>query len=132
MHPIQQGFSGGVPARFKEIYPQANIQMKEYWCGFAPVAQLDPTDPLFMKFGKIFFEEEKKLYGLHGFYATDLFHGDTPISTDSSYLHGVAKAVLKLYRETDKILNTGLCRAGPPTKEIVEATPKDSYYSGFG
>jgi len=126
MHPIQQGFSGGVPARFKEIYPQANIQMKEDWCGFAPVAQLDPTDPLFMKFGKIFFEEEKKLYGLHGFYATDPFHESTPISTDSSYLHGVAKAVLKLYRETDKNFKYWIMQGWTPTKEIVEAIPKDS------
>ncbi|HNY06427.1 MAG TPA: alpha-N-acetylglucosaminidase C-terminal domain-containing protein, partial [Candidatus Egerieousia sp.] len=78
------------------------------------------------KFGKIFFEEEKKLYGLHGFYATDPFHESSPISTDSSYLHGVAKAVLKLYREADKDFKYWIMQGWTPTKEIVEAIPKDS------
>ena len=126
MHPIQQGFAGNVPAFFKEKYPDANIAAKEDWCGFPSVYQLDPTDPLFAEFGKTFFEEQKKLYGLHGFYASDPFHESKPVSTDSSYLAQVANAIMKLNKEADPDFRYWIMQGWTPTKGIVTAIPKDS------
>ena len=126
MHPIQQGFAGNVPAAFKEIYPNANIIAKEDWCGFPPVYQLDPTDSLFLDFGKIFFEEEAKLYGLHGFYAADPFHESEPVSRDSTYLADVAHSIMKLNTIADPDFRFWIMQGWTPTKGIVTAIPKDS------
>ena len=126
MHPIQQGFAGNVPAAFKELYPKATIIAKEDWCGFPPVYQLDPTDSLFLDFGKIFFEEEAKLYGLHGFYAADPFHESSPVSTDSTYLADVAHSIMKLNRMADPGFKYWIMQGWTPTKGIVTAIPKDS------
>jgi alpha-N-acetylglucosaminidase len=63
MTPIQQGFSGHVPRRMKEKFPDAEMKQQPSWCGFPGVMQLDPLDPLFAKFGKAFLEEEIRLYG---------------------------------------------------------------------
>ncbi|MBR5398911.1 MAG: alpha-N-acetylglucosaminidase [Bacteroidales bacterium] len=126
MHPIQQGFAGNVPAAFKDLYPNATIVAKEDWCGFPPVYQLDPTDSLFLDFGKIFFEEEAKLYGLHGFYAADPFHESSPVSTDSVYLADVAHSIMKLNKIADPNFKYWIMQGWTPTKGIVTAIPKDS------
>ena len=126
MHPIQQGFSGTVPARFTKLYPKADIRPKEDWCGFPPVYQLNPTDPLFKEFGKIFFEEEKKLFGLYGYYAADPFHESVPISKDSAYLADVAHAIMAVNREAYPNFKYWIMQGWTPTKGIVTAIPKDS------
>lgn len=124
MQPIQQGYSGCVPVKFKEKYPDAHIEMKESWCGFAPVAQLDPTDPLFQKFGRTFLEEEKLLFGSYGFYATDPFHEGKPISNDSIYLNTVGKSVLKLLKSFDSKAKW-VMQGWSPYESIVKAVPKE-------
>jgi len=123
MQPIQQGYSGCVPVKFKEKYPNAHIEMKEGWCGFAPVAQLDPTDPLFQEFGHTFLEEEKRLFGSYGFYATDPFHEGKPISNDSTYLNTVGKSVLKLLKDFDPKAKW-VMQGWSPHENIVKAVPK--------
>ena len=124
MQPIQQGYSGCVPVKFKEKYPDANIQMKEPWCGFAPVAQLDPTDPLFQSFGRILLEEQDKLFGSYGFYATDPFHEGKPIKDDSTYLASVAHSVLKLFKDFDPEAKW-IMQGWSPREYIVKAIPKE-------
>ena len=126
MHPIQQGFAGNVPAAFKDRYPNAVIAAKEDWCGFPSVYQLDPTDPLFMEFGKVFFNEEKKLYGLYGYYASDPFHESEPISKDSSYLADVAHSIMALNKAVDPNFKYWIMQGWTPTKGIVTAIPKES------
>lgn len=124
MQPIQQGYSGCVPVKFKEKFPQARIELKDGWCGFAPVAQLDPTDPLFYKFGKILLEEQKRLFGDYGFYATDPFHEGKPISTEVSYLNSVAKAVLKLFKDFNPN-SKWIMQGWSPQEHIVKAIPQE-------
>ncbi len=124
MQPIQQGYSGCVPSKFKEMFPEAKIQMKEGWCGFAPVAQLDPTDPLFHQFGKILLDEQHKLFGSHGFYATDPFHeGEPPLNT-KEYLEAVAAAVLGLFKEHDPNA-VWVMQGWSPREDIVKAVPME-------
>lgn len=99
MQPIQQGFSGYVPRNFKEKFPHAVIHMKKGWCGYPSTAQLDPTDPLFKRFGAAFLEEEKKLFGAHGHYASDPFHESYPPVTTPEYLHQVGDVIYNMFQE---------------------------------
>jgi alpha-N-acetylglucosaminidase len=101
MTPIQQGFSGHVPVAFQQKFPQANIAMKPGWCGFPGTAQLDPLDPLFARFGRIFLEEEQKLFGLGGYYAADPFHESSPPRPGNKYLTEVGKAIHRLFDSVD-------------------------------
>ena len=78
MQPIQQGFSGYVPRELKDKYPTANINQQRSWCGFKGAAQLDPTDSLFTRMGRVFLEEQARLFGAHGVYAADPFHESAP------------------------------------------------------
>lgn len=101
MQPIQQGFSGYVPRELIEKYKGAKIRLQPSWCNFKGVAQLDPTDPLFTTFGKIFLEEEKKLFGAHGVYAADPFHESSPPIQTKEYLSKVGHTIYQLFKQFD-------------------------------
>lgn len=106
MMPIQQGFSGYVPRIFTEKFPDAVIRIRPDWCGWPGVAQLDPTDPLFRKFGKLFIEEQIRLFGGYGYYAADPFHEsappkDIPVTEIRSYLNEVGTAVYETIQSAD-------------------------------
>lgn len=128
MKPIQQGFSGNVPLIFREKFPSAKINQQPKWCNFPGVAQLDPMDPLFMKFGKIFMEEEARLFGLGGYYAADPFHESSPppdITKEQlpEYMHNVGSNISKLLTETDPNA-IWVMQSWSIRKEIVDAVPK--------
>ena len=124
MHPIQQGFSGCVSTLFKEKYPQSNIMLKKPWYGMSATAQIDPLDPLFSKLGKKFMEVEKRLFGLHGFYAADPFHESVPPVDGEDYLHKVGETISGLYADLDPGY-TWVMQAWSLRKNIVEVVPKD-------
>lgn len=123
MNPIQQGFTGCVPREFMKKFPQANILQEGKWCGFEGTAQLDPLDPLFKKFGRIFFEEEQKLFGLHGTYAADPFHEGHPPKEDKEYLNAVGNEVYSLMKEFDKDALWAM-QAWSIRKDIATVAPK--------
>lgn len=123
MQPIQQGFSGYVPRELKNKYPTAKIQQQPSWCGFKGVAQLDPTDPLFLSFGKTFLEEEKKLYGAHGVYAADPFHESAPPVNTPEYLSAVGKSIHQLFKDFDPNAIWAM-QAWDLREPIVKAVPK--------
>lgn len=125
MTPIQQGFSGYVPRELKEKYPDAKIKLQHSWCGFKGAAQLDPTDPLFEKLGKAFLEEEKKLFGAHGYYAADPFHESSPPDKSPDYLANVGKAVNAIFKEHDPKA-TWVMQAWSLYEPIIKAVDKDS------
>lgn len=101
MFPIQQGYSGHLPMILKETFPDAKIQAKAAWCDFPPTAQLDPTDPLFKKIGRIFLEQQDRLFGSHHFYACDPFHEGVPPKRRPGYLKKVGRVIREVYREFD-------------------------------
>lgn len=123
MHPIQQGFSGYVPREMIEKFPDAKISRRGKWCGFQGAAQLDPTDPLFQKFGMSFLEEEKKLYGAHGFYAADPFHEGKPPVDTPEYLGEVGKAIHTLFKSFDPDAIWAM-QSWSLREPIVKAVPK--------
>jgi len=124
MKPIQQGFSGYVPREFIKKFPDAKIKQGHDWCSFRATAQLDPLDPLFEKFGNVFLEEEKKLFGAHGYYAADPFHEGAPPVDTKEYLNAVGVAISKIISSFDSSAKW-VMQAWSIRKDIATAVPKD-------
>ncbi len=124
MKPIQQGFSGYVPNFFIEKFKEANIKQKQGWFGFGKSSQLDPLDPFFDRFGRVFLEEQAKLFGKHGYYAADPFHEGQPPQNDKKYLNAVGTAISKLFTSYDP-KSVWVIQAWSIRKDIVELVPKE-------
>lgn len=124
MYPIQQGFSGHVPALLKEKYPHAKILMQRGWCLYPKTAQLDPLDPLFSEFGTVYLHKMKELFGNHHFIACDPFHEGTPPKSGKAYLHEVGRAIDRLYKNFDSE-SVWVMQAWTMREHIVKAVPKN-------
>lgn len=124
MTPIQQGFSGYVPRLLKQKFPEAEMKQQPGWCGFPGVMQLDPLDPLFVKFGKAFIEQEIRLYGTSHVYAADPFHESAPPKPGAEYLRQVGDAISKLFVEVDPKALWAM-QAWSIRKDIANAVPND-------
>lgn len=121
MYPIQQGFSGHVPALLKEKYPHAKILMQRGWCLYPKTAQLDP---LFSEFGTVYLHKMKELFGNHHFIACDPFHEGTPPKSGKAYLHEVGRAIDRLYKNFDSE-SVWVMQAWTMREHIVKAVPKN-------
>lgn len=124
MFPIQQGFSGHVPALLKKKYPKAKILMQRGWCRYPRTAQLDPLDNLFFTFGTVYLNKMNKLFGNHHFIACDPFHEGTPPKLSKEYLNQVGQAINRLYESFDKN-STWVMQAWTMREHIVKAVPKE-------
>ena len=100
MYPIQQGFSGHVPALIGKKQ-KVKLYMQRGWNGFAKTAQLDPTSPFFKVFGRAYLDKLKELMGFHGYIACDPFHEGTPPKKSKKYLMAVGRAISSLYSDFD-------------------------------
>lgn len=124
MQPIQQGFSGHVPMRFKTKLPNVRILEQRGWCRFPETAQLDPTDPFFLEFGSAYLNKLEKLMGNYHYFACDPFHEGTPPKPWFWYLRSVGKTINKMYETFDResvwVMQTWSMR-----KHIVRAVPRN-------
>jgi alpha-N-acetylglucosaminidase len=91
MTPIQQGFTGHVPAALKLKYPDANMHTID-WIEWT-THLLDPLDPLFQKVADIFMEEQAKRFGTSHLYAADTFIEMRPPKGDLPYLEHMSQAI---------------------------------------
>ena len=124
MTPIQQGFTGCVPREFVKKFSEASISKEGLWCGFEGTCQLDPLDPLFMKFGKFFLETEIELFGTSHLYAADPFHEGHPPKPGKEYLHAVGKEIWNLMKSVDPEARW-VMQAWSIREAITTAAPKD-------
>jgi len=124
MTPIQQGFSGAVPRLLKEKRPEAAIKQQPSWFGFIGTMQLDPLDPLFMKMGGIFLEEQERLFGTSHFYGCDPFHESGPPRPGAAYLQQVGHTIETLLKRHDPQA-TWCMQSWSIRKDIATAVPKD-------
>lgn len=124
MQPIQQGFSGHIPASMKKKFPKSKIYLQKGWCHYPKTAQVDPLDELFKKFGMIYLKKMDELLGNHHFIACDPFHEGTPPKENKQYLSSVGKVINDLYYEFDNS-SVWVMQAWTMRKEIVCAVPKD-------
>lgn len=74
MEPVLQGFYGMVPNSMIEKYPNSDIRNVGKWITFQRPAFLVPTDTLFEKVARIYYEEQEKLFGKARYFAGDPFH----------------------------------------------------------
>ena len=129
MYPIQQGFSGHMPALIKKKQG-VKLYMQRGWNGFEKTAQLNPVDPFFKTFGMAYLNKLCALMGFYGYIACDPFHEGTPPKKGKKYLNAVGKAISSLYEEFDKSMQTGrktvwVMQAWSMRDDIVTAVDKD-------
>lgn len=124
MQPIQQAFTGYVPAKLKEKYPSANIAQQPEWYGFQGVSQLDPLDPLFTIIGAKFMDNQRELFGNHGMYAADPFHESTPPNESQEYLEKVGKIIYNVIKDADPEAVIAM-QSWSIRQPIVSQFPKD-------
>lgn len=125
MTPILPGFTGFVPRKLAEKYPNAKIQFKPRWCSvFRGAAQLDPLDPMFKDFGKTFIDEQTKLFGTDHWYTADPFHESAPPSEDPAYLPAVARTILATLESADPDAKIAM-QTWSMRKPIVTNIPPD-------
>ena len=74
MKPVFQGFFGMVPSDLNEKFPDAHLISQGEWNGLQRPPVLDPSDSLFVRMAKVWYEEYDKLFGETDYYGGDLFH----------------------------------------------------------
>lgn len=124
MTPIQQGFTGSVPATIAKLFNKVKLRMVPSWCNFPVTYQLDPTDPVFKKFGTALLEKQRQLFGAYHYYACDPFHENEPSVKTGSYLWRVGRAIDTMYKDFDKD-SVWVMQSWSLREQIVKAVPKE-------
>lgn len=126
MTPIVHGFSGHVPVVFKEVFPNARINIKPGWAkeSFKGAAQLDPLDPLFNKVGKVYLRNQMERLGTTHYYMTDPFHEGHPPVEGKKYLHDVGRAISQLLTTVDSN-SVWMIQDWSLREDIITAVDKD-------
>ncbi len=101
MTPILQGFTGHAPRGLKDVFPDAKIVKLSPWVDFEPTYFIDPADPLFIKVGRVFVEEQTKLYGTDHLYASDTFIEMPPTNNDPVFLHAMGESIHRAMSAAD-------------------------------
>lgn len=100
MTPILPAFTGHVPPAFPEMFPEAKVR-RTSWVEFPEVTILDPEEELFTEIGRMFIEEQTKLYGTDHFYTADTFNENLPPTADSLFLSSISEKVYRSMNEVD-------------------------------
>ena len=105
MISVLPGFAGHVPDALVAIYPDHKFIKTAPWGDFNDTFTgdylLEPTDPLFVKLGQIFYEELNATFGTDHFYNADTYNEMTPSSNDSSFLAATNKAIYQAMVDVD-------------------------------
>ena len=135
MKPILQGFTGHAPRKLQEIFPDANIVKLRPWSDFESTYFIDPADPLFVKFGKAFLEEQTKLYGTNHLYASDTFIEMPPTDSDPAFLKAMGQSIYRAMEEADPdaiwvlqgwlFVNAPQFWKPPQTEALLRSVPQD-------
>ena len=89
MRPVLPAFAGHVPARLKELHPQASITDITHWGGFGPENLphfLSPEDSLYPIIQRAFLDIQTRKYGTDHIYGFDLFNEVDPPSWEPETL----------------------------------------------
>lgn len=100
MTPILPSFTGHVPAALSKHYPNVKVK-KTHWVNFPEVSIVDPSEDLFSTIGKLFLEEQTKVYGTNHFYTADTFNENEPPSSNPDFLSSVSAKVYKSMLDVD-------------------------------
>ena len=101
MTPILQGFTGHVPRKLQEVNPDIKLVQLSPWINFEPTYFIDPTSPHFIEVGKVFLEEQTKLFGTNHLYASDSFIEMKPTNNDPGFLRNMGRSIYESMRVVD-------------------------------
>ena len=104
MRPVLPAFAGHVPARLRELFPDADIQSLSAWAGFDDryrTCFLNSEDPLYGRIQRMFLEEQTRLFGTDHIYGVDPFNEVDPPSFDPDYLHDVSRHIYESLTAVD-------------------------------
>ena len=101
MTPILQGFTGHVPRKLQEVNPEVKLVQLSPWIDFEPTYFIDPSDPYFIEFGRIFLEEQTKLFGTNHLYAADTFIEMPPTNNDPEFIRNMGRSIYEAMRVVD-------------------------------
>mmetsp|Transcript_95364 Transcript_95364/g.199513 ORF Transcript_95364/g.199513 Transcript_95364/m.199513 type:complete len:744 (-) Transcript_95364:46-2277(-) len=105
MRPVLPAFAGFVPPAFAQKYPKAQITKSADWNNFpkpfGSVEILAPLEPLFQDVGKVFIEEQTRLYGTDHIYQCDSYNEMDPPTADHKFLASSSKAVYSAMKAAD-------------------------------
>ena len=104
MKPVLPAFGGHVPARIKELYPDAKITDVSLWGGFPEENRchfLSPEDPLYKQIQKDFISKQTKLFGTDHIYGFDLFNEVEAPSWDPETLAGIGRNAYESVAQAD-------------------------------
>lgn len=101
MKPVLQAFTGHVPMKLKEIYPNAKIMQINSWAGVSGTWFLDPSDPLFSKIGSLFIKKQTEMYGTDHLYDADCFIEVDPPSKDPEFLENTSRSIYESMASVD-------------------------------
>ena len=101
MRPVLPAFSGHVPGRLAELYPDAAISKLAPWCEFDSPYFLDPMDPLFSSIQKMYLEKQTEVFGTDHYYGADPFNEMDPPSWKPEYLGNVTGTIYSSMAQVD-------------------------------
>ena len=104
MTPVLPAFSGHVPEKIKEIYPDAQITRVPGWGGFEEKYLchfLSPMDPLFALLQKEYLEAQTELFGTDHIYGLDLFNEIEAPSWDPETLSRISSSAYESLTAVD-------------------------------
>ena len=107
MTPVLPCFGGNVPKAFAAHFPHANFTSYPPWNNFPNESMLlDPTDPLFVKFGRAYTAEQISLYSAEGLWGDGIApvfncdvwmndrHNWQPAASTTAYLAAAGAAMV--------------------------------------
>lgn len=104
MTPVLPAFTGHVPEKIKEIYPEAQITRVPGWGGFEEEYLcyfLSPMDPLFAQLQKEYLEAQTELFGTDHIYGMDLFNEIEAPSWDPETLANMSSSAYESLAAVD-------------------------------
>lgn len=104
MRPVLPAFAGHVPAKLKELFPNADIKYLGKWAGFKDEYRchfLNPGEPLFAEVQRMYLEEQTRLFGTDHIYGVDPFNEVDPPSWEPEYLLGISQGIYRTLTEVD-------------------------------
>lgn len=106
MNPVLPAFSGHVPFKLKELFPDARIYKMSQWGGFDNNYRsyfIDPMDSLFNVIQCSFLEEQEKIYGTNHIYGIDPFNEVDLPNWSEKFLANVSSKIYESIHSVDPL-----------------------------
>jgi len=141
MEIINPGYTGSVPAAFRDAYPNAHY-VEVRWLDFPPSYILYPDDPLFKEVGIRFIHEYNALFGTSHLYVAEPYGETRPGATEeeqNAIKTGFARVMGEMIAEADPE-GTWLCSTWTfrdkefwpkeTVRAYMQAVPNDRFLVG--